>query len=237
MSGPTRARGLRPRALAPSRLRALLCTGALLVVAAPRAYAQPADLVLTNGRIVTMDAARPEAQAIAMRGDRIVAVGSDGEIRAHVGAGTRVIDLGGKLAVPGFIEGHGHYTGLGTARLNLDLTTATSWDDIVALVRDAAAKAAPGEVIRGRGWHQEKWSSTPAGSVDGVPTHHTLSAVSPDNPVVLSHASGHATFVNAKAMELSGIGRTTADPAGGTVVKGPDGEPTTTPTGGVSRSA
>jgi predicted amidohydrolase YtcJ len=217
----------RARALASSRLRALpfALALALALVATPVA-AQPADLVLVNGRVVTMDPARPEAQAIAMRGDRILAVGSDGEVREHVGTATRVIDLQGKLAVPGFIEGHGHYTGLGTAKLDLDLTTATSWDDIVALVRDAAANAAPGEVIRGRGWHQEKWSSTPPGSVDGVPTHHALSAVSPDNPVVLSHASGHATFVNAKAMALSGIGRATADPAGGTVVKGPDGEPT-----------
>jgi predicted amidohydrolase YtcJ len=196
-----------------------------VIVAAPLG-AQPAELVLTNGRVVTMDSTRPEAQAIAMRGGRILAVGSDAEIRRHVGPATEVVDLGGKLAMPGFIEGHGHFTGLGQSKLSLDLTTARSWDDIVAMVRDAARAAKPGEWITGRGWHQEKWRTVPTPNVDGVPLHHALSAVSPDNPVVLTHSSGHASFVNARAMALSNITRATADPAGGEVVKGGDGEPT-----------
>jgi predicted amidohydrolase YtcJ len=128
--------------------------------------------------------------------------------------------------MPGFIEGHGHFTGLGQSKLSLDLTTARSWDDIVALVAEAARAAPPGEWITGRGWHQEKWTRVPTPNVEGVPLHQSLSAVSPNNPVVLSHASGHASFVNGKALELAGITRDTPDPPGGEVVKSADGEPT-----------
>jgi len=198
----------------------------VLVAAASPVAAQPADLVLTNGRVVTMDSTRPVAQAIAMRGDRVLAVGTDVEMRRHVGPATRVVDLAGRLAMPGFIEGHGHFTGLGQSKLSLDLTTARAWDDIVAMVREAARTATPGEWITGRGWHQEKWRTAPMPNVDGVPLHHALTAVSPNNPVVLTHASGHASFVNARAMALSNITRATANPSGGEVVKGADGEPT-----------
>ena len=90
---------------------------------------------------------------------------------------------------------------------------------------DAVADAEPGELISGRGWHQEKWDRVPPGNIDGLPTHHTLSAVSPDNPVVLEHASGHAVFANAKAMELAGITSETPDPDGGEIVHDADGNP------------
>jgi len=186
----------------------------------------PADLVLTNGKIVTVDVAVPEAQALAVKDGRILAVGTSEEIQALVGSATRVVDLAGRVAVPGFIEGHGHYKSLGETKLTLDLTKAGTWDDIVALVGNAASRAQPGEWIVGWGWHQEKWSPAPAVTVDGVPLHAELSAASPDNPVYLTHASGHAAFANAKAMELAGIGRATPDPEGGTVVKDAAGNPT-----------
>jgi predicted amidohydrolase YtcJ len=189
--------------------------------AAPRAAATaaPADLVLLDGRIATVDEARPEAQALAVVGDRIVAVGTTDEIRRHVGPNTRVIDLQGRFAMPGFIEGHGHFMGLGQALTVLDLATPRNWDEIVALVADAARRAEPGDWILGRGWHQEKWEPRPANTVDGVPLHHELSRVSPDNPVILTHASGHASFANARALEMAGITRTTPDPEGGTIVR------------------
>ncbi len=187
---------------------------------------EPADLVLTNGKVVTVDDARPEAEAVAVRDGRIVAVGSSDEIEAYVGDATEVVDLAGRMAMPGFIEGHGHFTGLGDARMILDLTVAESFEDIVQIVADAVAEAEPGEWIRGRGWHQEKWTSTPQPAVDGVPYHDALSAVSPDNPVYLTHASGHASFVNGRALELAGIDASTPDPAGGTIVRGPDGRAT-----------
>ena len=186
----------------------------------------PADLVLTNGRIVTVESAAPEAQAVAIAGSRIVAVGSADAVKPYVGSSTRVIDLNGQLAIPGFIESHGHFTGIGETKMELDLTTAKSWDDIVAMVGEAAKKAKPGEWIFGRGWHQEKWSARPEPNVEGFPTHSSLDKVSPDNPVVLEHASGHASFVNAKAMELSGIKRSTESPAGGNVLRDSTGDAT-----------
>jgi predicted amidohydrolase YtcJ len=109
--------------------------------------------------------------------------------------------------------------------MQLNLMDVANWDEIVAMVAEAVAEAEPGVLIRGRGWHQEKWDREPPGNIDGLPTHHTLSAVSPDNPVVLTHASGHASFANAKAMEMAGINRRTRDPSGGEIVRDADGNP------------
>src|SRR5438874_5607204 len=116
----------------------------------------PADFVLRNGKIVTVDDEKPEAQALAVRGDTIAAVGSNQEIQAYIGAATKVIDLKGALATPGFIDAHVHFTGVGDAAKNLELATAKSWDEIVRMVGDAAKKAKPGEWILGRVGHQEK---------------------------------------------------------------------------------
>lgn len=207
--------------LAFAVVAALALAGVRLVAQAPRA-----DLVLINGTVVTVDSARPRAQAVAVRGDRIVAVGTSDEIRRMAGPGTRIVDLNGRLLIPGFIEGHGHFTGLGESKLVLDLTIATTWDDIVAMVGRAAQAARPGEWIVGRGWHQEKWARTPQPNVQGVPLHASLDAVSPDHPVILTHASGHAGFANGKALALAGITRTTPDPDGGEIVKDAAGEPT-----------
>jgi predicted amidohydrolase YtcJ len=193
---------------------------------APRPAGEPADLVLTGGRILTLDGTHPEVRALAARGERIVALGSEAEIAPWIGPQTRVIQLGDGLAIPGLIEGHGHFLGLGFFRTQLDLTKAKSWDEIVALVAEKARTAAPGEWILGRGWHQDKWNAVPQPNVEGLPLHATLSAVSPNNPVYLDHASGHAAFVNAKAMELAGVTRTTQPPAGGEILHDGAGEPT-----------
>ena len=185
-----------------------------------------AELVLRNGRIVTLDAEDAVASALASRDGRIAALGSDADVEGWIGEGTRVIDLGGRLAIPGFIEGHGHFMGLGDAKMILDLTTADTWDDIVDMVADAVADTEPGAWIAGRGWHQEKWSRPPDPMVEGQPVHDGLSAVSPDNPVILTHASGHASFVNAKALELAGIDADTPNPPGGEIVHDAAGQPT-----------
>ena len=186
----------------------------------------PADLVLINGKVVTVEESLPEAQAVAIVGDRIADIGSTEDIKRHAGPKTQVIDLKGQLVIPGFVEGHGHFTGVGQAQLNLKLMTANSWDEIVAMVAEAVKTAKPGQWIYGRGWHQEKWSSTPEPNVEGFPTHHALSKVSPNNPVLLTHASGHASFANAKAMELSGISGKTPNPPGGDFLKDSNGNPT-----------
>ena len=205
------------------------CTVAAIALGARAAQQpplQPATLVLTNGKIVTMETSPAEAQAVAIRGDRIAAVGSTADIKRYVGPGTEVIDLKGQLAIPGFIESHGHFTGVGQAQLNLNLMKTTSWQEIVAMVEQAAKAAKPGQWIYGRGWHQEKWTSKPEPDVEGFPTHASLSRVSPDNPVVLTHASGHASFANAKAMELSGVTGQTPNPPGGDFLKDARGNPT-----------
>jgi len=181
--------------------------------------------VVLNGRLVTL-ASPSEAEALAAAGGRIVFVGSSDGARSWIGPDTEVLDLQGRLGVPGFIEGHGHFWSVGEARLQLALDGARTWDEIVAQVAAAVAEAEPGTWILGRGWHQSKWSETPVPAVQGLPTHHGLSAVSPENPVLLGHASGHMAFANARAMELAGIDAATADPEGGEIVRDADGQPT-----------
>ncbi|WP_419948300.1 amidohydrolase [Candidatus Palauibacter sp.] len=185
-----------------------------------------ADLVLTNGNIATLDDGNAIVSALAARDGRIAALGADDEVEGWIGEGTRVIDLAGRLAIPGFIEGHGHFMSLGNAKMILDLTTADTWEDIVSMVGEAAATAEPGAWITGRGWHQEKWSRPPEPMVEGQPVHDGLSTVSPENPVILTHASGHASFVNGKALELAGIDAGTPDPPGGEIVHDAMGRPT-----------
>ncbi|MGA7241498.1 MAG: amidohydrolase [Bryobacteraceae bacterium] len=201
----------------------LIALAALSVCAA---IAQPADLVLRNGKIVTMNAAQPVVQALAARGDRISALGSNADAAKWIGPHTQVVDLHGELAIPGFIEGHGHFTGVGEYRLGLDLREARTWDQIVAQVARAAKQAKPGEWILGRGWHQEKWDHAPNPNVEGFPLHASLDAVAPNNPVLLTHASGHAVFVNGKAMEAANITRDTPNPSGGEILKDTSGAPT-----------
>ena len=187
---------------------------------------EPADLVLLGGKIVTLDPTRPEATALAVRVGKIVAVGSDDQILAFVGPRTEVIRLDGKLALPGFIESHGHLRNLGILRMNVDLKKTRSWDEIVAKVREAAGKAKPGSWIFGRGWHQEKWDHAPARTVEGYPTHEALSEAAPANPVLLKHASGHAVIANLAALRAAGIGDATANPPGGRIVRDDAGRAT-----------
>ncbi len=212
------------------RMVRLAACGLLMMVAvgcgtvSPRE--EPARLVLRNGKIVTVDPQRPEVQALAVRGDQVVATGSNDEIQRFIGDNTEVIDLAGRLAIPGFIEGHGHFTGVGEMKRQLNLVHARTWDEIVRQVADAAKAARPGEWILGRGWHQEKWDAVPSPNVEGFPLHDALSQASPDNPVLLTHASGHATFANRKAMELAGITRTTPNPSGGEILRDRQGNAT-----------
>ncbi|HEX7061366.1 MAG TPA: amidohydrolase family protein, partial [Woeseiaceae bacterium] len=187
---------------------------------------QPVDLVLRGGMIATVDPALGTVQAIAVDGFTIAAVGSNEAIAPYIGPDTRVIELDGRFAMPGFIEGHGHFMALGEAKQILDLTTAKDWQAIVDQVAAAADKAKPGEWIFGRGWHQEKWDSLPENAVEGVPRNDDLSAVSPDNPVLLEHASGHASFANDAALAAAFIDDDTPDPPGGTIVRAPDGKAT-----------
>jgi len=188
---------------------------------------RPADLVLFGGKIVTLESDAPEVQALAARDGVIVALGDDAEVLRYRGPATRTIDLEGQLAVPGFIEGHGHFIGIGASLMNIDLRGEKSWDEVVETIAAAAVDVEPGEWILGWGWHQEEWDVPARPSVEGYPTHASLSAAVPDHPVLLKHAAGsHAGILNAPAMELAGIDRSTPDPEGGRILRDARGEPT-----------
>jgi predicted amidohydrolase YtcJ len=204
-----------------------LCLGAVLLLSGCAAHPEPADLVLLDGKIVTLEEDRPVVRALAARGGRIVELGSNDRLSRFVGPDTRVIDLDGRTAVPGFIEAHAHFTGIGRSLMNLELTGARTWEEIVDLVAAAARDAESGAWILGWGWHQEKWDSPPPSSVEGYPTHDLLSRAVPDHPVMLKHAAGgHMGILNERGMELAGIGADTPDPPGGKILRDARGRAT-----------
>jgi len=182
-----------------------------------------ADMVLQNAQVYTVNKNQVNAEAVAVKDGKIIFVGSNEDVRKLIGGETEVIDCKGQFVMPGFIEGHGHIHGLGFSLINLNLMHVKNWDEIIQIVAEAVKKAKPGDWIVGRGWHQEKWIPAPSNNYLGYPYHDGLSKISPDNAVYLTHASGHAGFVNAKAMELAGINATTASPAGGEIVKDKNG--------------
>lgn len=193
----------------------------LFVLAAARAQAQTADLVLVNGNVVTADERLPKAQAVAIQGERILAVGTNVEVERRKGPKTRVIDLAGKTVVPGLIDGHLHFFRLGADRGNsLDLSEARSEADAAAQVRRLAARLQPGEWITGDGWHTGNW--------DGQqwPTRRSLDEAAPNNPVFLGGMHSHASWASSKALEAAAITKSMPDPSGGKIFRDRDGEPT-----------
>ncbi|HRK53360.1 MAG TPA: amidohydrolase [Cyclobacteriaceae bacterium] len=192
----------------------------------------PADMIISGGTIYTVDDTNPTVEAVAVSSGKIVFVGSAAEVEKYKGDQTQMIDLQGQTMTPGFIESHGHIMGLGYNELNIDLMDTKSWDEIVARVQEAVGKAKPGEWIIGRGWHQDKWDKKPEKMVNGFQTHHQLSEVSPDNPVYLGHASGHAGFANAKAMQIAGVNQMSVEKLakdlgeGGEIIRDELGNPT-----------
>ena len=183
-----------------------------------------ADLVINNAKVYTVNKDQPEAEAVAIKDEKIIFVGSNADAKKYTGDKTEVIDANGQFVMPGFIEGHAHIHGLGSSLMNLNLMNVKNWDEIVAMVDGAVRKAKPGDWIIGRGWHQEKWNPAPSKNYLGYPYHEELDKVSPDNPVILSHASGHSVYVNAKALELAGVTVSTKNPAGGDIVKDKQGK-------------
>ena len=166
---------------------------------------ETATLLIYGGPIYTVDTTQAMVEAVATKDNIILFAGSLEEAEKYKTDQTQLIDLAGKTMTPGLIEGHGHFMGLGYNELSLDLMNTSSYQEIVDAVAEKVKTAEPGEWITGRGWHQSKWDQMPADTVLGFQTHDRLSAVSPDNPVYLRHASGHAGFANAKAMEIAGI--------------------------------
>lgn len=205
---------------------------ALLLLVTACSKKTPGDMVILGGTIYTMDEAKPTVDAVVVKGEKIEFAGSEKEAREWIGEETKVIDLKGKTMTPGFIEGHGHFFGVGYYEIDLDLMKAKNYDEIVEMVRIAAEKAQPGQWILGRGWHQDKWDKLPEKMVNGFQTHEKLSAASPNNPVALEHASGHAVQVNAKAMEIAGVNQLSKESLkavsdeGGEIIRDKNGNPT-----------
>ena len=193
---------------------------------APPETGPVADLLLVNADVVTVDEALPRAQAVAIRDDLILDVGTSEEMSKYRGEHTEVIDLQGQTVIPGFIEGHGHYTSFGGSLLILDFRYAKSFAEIVSMVAKAAADTPAGEWIVGRGWHQDKWETRESVLVEGLPVHDSLSEATPDHPVMLIHTSGHAVFVNQRAMTLVEVDGNTEPPPGGEIVRDANGRAT-----------
>lgn len=208
----------------------LLSFGVLMLSCRPSE--PPADLILHGGTIYTVSESQPTAEAVVVRADTIVFVGSRKKALQWKGESTQMIDLAGLTMTPGFIEGHGHIMGIGYNELDLNLMDVKSYDELVERVKEAVQRARPGEWILGRGWHQDKWEKKPEVMVQGFQTHHALSAVSPENPVFLRHASGHAALANAKAMEIAGINQLSREAVrqlsveGGEIIRDAQGNPT-----------
>jgi hypothetical protein len=183
-----------------------------------------ADTIIINGVITTMNDAQPEAEALAIKDGIIIKIGTNLEIETLKNEQTKVIDAKNQFVMPGFIDGHAHFSSLGESLMNLNLMQTNNWAEIIEGVKVEVLKVDKNIWIQGRGWHQEKWNEPTENAVEGYPSHETLSTISPDNPVVLSHASGHAVFANAKAMEIAGITDETPNPKGGRIVRNKDGK-------------
>jgi predicted amidohydrolase YtcJ len=189
-------------------------------VAAPSLAADAADLVLRHARIWTGDAARPEAQALAVVGERIVALGDDAEIAAWVGAKTKVLDAGGRRVVPGLTDSHTHFFDGGFTLLTIDLRYAASREEFARRLGEFAARLPKGEWVLGGEWDHERWPGAP------LPRRDWIDAAVGDHPVFVQRLDGHMGLANSIALKLAGITRDTKDPAGGTIVRDEKGEPT-----------
>ena len=179
----------------------------------------PADLVLTGGHVHTVDAARPRAESVAVRGDRIVAVGTASEVAPLIGTRTRVVELGGRLLVPGFQDAHVHPVSAGVDRLQCDVREARGREAVLARIREYVAAHPDDDWIIGSGWYMADFAN-------GTPRREDLDAVVPDRPAFLPNRDGHSAWVNTRALDIAGIDASTPDPGDGRIERDPDGTPT-----------
>ncbi len=179
----------------------------------PQSRPAPADLVFKNGNIYTVNEHQPRAEAVAVKGDRIVFVGSNRDAQRYVAKSTRVIDLKGNIVTPGMTDAHHHLAGVGFREVTLNLEGTTSLADFLAKVKARVDQAKPGEWVTGRGWIETFWKPPV------FPTRADLDKLAPNNPVVLTRADGHASVVNSAALKLAGIDKATPSPFGGEISK------------------
>src|SRR5437660_3792489 len=180
-----------------------------------------ADLVFINGNVYTVDEKRPHAEAIAVKGDRIVYVGSNSDAKQFQDGSTRVIDLHGATVVPGMTDAHYHFIGVGQREMNLNLEGITNLEDFLAKVKQRIDKAKPDEWVTGRGWIETFWKPPV------FPTRWDLDKISPNNPVFLTRADGHGAVANSAALKIGNVTKETKDPFGGQILRDmKTGEPT-----------
>ena len=188
--------------------------GLLLVSIAPGGIkVEPADLIFVNGNLYTVNDKHPHAEALAVRMDRIVFVGSNTEARKYLGPKTRVVDLHGATVLPGLTDAHHHLSGVGFREMTLNLEGITNLEDFLAKVKARVDQAKPGEWVSGRGWIETFWQPPV------FPTRWDLDKVSPNNPVILQRADGHGTVINSAALKIAGITKNTPNPFGGEISK------------------
>jgi predicted amidohydrolase YtcJ len=195
---------------------------ALLLAAAPLSAQspKPADLIVTNARIYTVDDTRPVVAAMAVRDGRIAFTGSAREAMALKGPSTRVLDAGGRTVIPGMVDAHAHLLGLGQSLQTVNLFGAKSYDEVIARVVARSKGVPAGQWILGRGWDQNQWGDT------HFPTHEALSRALPNNPVYLTRVDGHAGLANAAAMRAANVTAAAKDPSGGKIERSVAGDPT-----------
>src|SRR6266852_8552424 len=185
----------------------------LLSVSPANTKVDPADLVFTNVNIYTANEKQPRAEAVAVKGDRIVFVGSNAAAKKYEGPATRIVDLHGATMLPGMTDAHQHLEGVGFREMTLNLEGITNLQDFLAKVKARVDEAKPGEWVTGRGWIETFWTPPV------FPTRWDLDKVSPVNPVVLTRADGHGIVVNSAALKVAGIDKNTPSPFGGEISK------------------
>lgn len=181
---------------------------------------RPADLIIVNARVWTVDAARPEAQALAVTGDRIAAVGARADVERLRGAGTRTIDAGGRFVMPGFDDAHIHLMTGGAQLDSVDLKDAPSPAEFARRIGQRAKSIAKGEWILGGNWDEQAWPGAP------LPTRELVDPLTPDTPVFVSRYDEHMSLANSAALRLAGVTAKTPDPPGGVIVRDAKGTPT-----------
>ncbi len=213
--------GPRPREDAPMKIRAGAAILALAAALSATAQAQTAQIIFVNGNIYTMNERQPRAEAIAVKGDRIVFVGSNADAKKYQSAETKTVDLAGKTVVPGLTDSHCHIFGIGEREINLNLEGANTLEDFLARVKEHVAKTEPGKWITGGGWIETFWKPPQ------FPTRADLDKIAPDNPIFLTRADGHGAIANSAALRLAKIDKETPNPFGGEILRDKQtGEPT-----------
>jgi len=192
----------------------LIILGLILLSVTPaRQQVAPADILFKNGNVYTANDQKPTAEAVVVKGDRIIFVGSNADAQKYAGKGTKVVDLQGKTVLPGFTDAHQHLSGVGFREMTLNLEGSSSLQDLLAKLKAQVDQAKPGEWVTGRGWIETHWQPPV------FPTRWDLDKVSPNNPVILGRADGHGAVANSAALKIAGVEKTTANPFGGEISK------------------